>query len=201
MAIISYQSERDRYISFKLVQRFCLNHIELKFLALYFTLTKFQTRTQSMRYGLVQIYLNRFNLHFRKYENIFIQPHSESLFEFVFRILQIHLTFVYRRTSRSKIQFGLILVAMMIPYQVTQVPLYILMVQKFSMTNTYAAMILPGLCTAYNIFLCKQFFSGLPTPLIESAKIEGCNQFQIFVKIVLPLAKTCLLYTSDAADE
>ena len=60
------------------------------------------------------------------------------------------------------------------------------------MTNTYAAMILPGLCTAYNIFLCKQFFSGLPTPLIESAKIEGCNQFQIFVKIVLPLAKTVL---------
>lgn len=95
------------------------------------------------------------------------------------------------RFKGSKILFGLILVAMMIPYQVTQVPLYILMVQKFSMTNTYAAMILPGLCTAYNIFLCKQFFSGLPTPLIESAKIEGCNQFQIFVKIVLPLPKPC----------
>ena len=88
--------------------------------------------------------------------------------------------------------FGLILVAMMIPYQVTQVPLYILMVQKFSMTNTYAAMILPSLCTAYNIFLCKQFFSGLPTPLIESAKIEGCNQFQVFTLIILPLAKTVL---------
>ena len=60
------------------------------------------------------------------------------------------------------------------------------------MTNTYAAMILPGLCTAYNIFLCKQFFSGLPTPLIESAKIAGCNQFQIFIKIILPLSKTVL---------
>ena len=92
----------------------------------------------------------------------------------------------------SGILFAMILVAMMIPYQVTQVPLYILMVRKFSMTNTYAAMILPGLCTAYNIFLCKQFFTGLPTPLIESAKIEGCNQFQIFVKIILPLAKTVL---------
>lgn len=88
--------------------------------------------------------------------------------------------------------FAMILVAMMIPYQVTQVPLYILMVRKFSLTNTYWAMILPGLCTAYNIFLCKQFFTGLPTPLIESAKIEGCNQFQIYVKIILPLAKTVL---------
>ena len=96
------------------------------------------------------------------------------------------------RCKGSKLLFGSILVAMMIPYQVTQVPLYILIVKEFKMTNTYAAMILPSICTAYNIFLCKQFFTGLPTPLIESAKIEGCNQFQIFSKIILPLAKTVL---------
>lgn len=96
------------------------------------------------------------------------------------------------RFKGSNFLFATILVAMMIPYQVTQVPLYILIVKEFKMTNTYAAMILPSICTAYNIFLCKQFFTGLPTPLIESAKIEGCNQFQIFSKIILPLAKTVL---------
>lgn len=96
------------------------------------------------------------------------------------------------RFKGSKLLFATILVAMMIPYQVTQVPLYILIVKEFKMTNTYAAMILPSICTAYNTFLCKQFFTGLPTPLIESAKIEGCNQFQIFSKIILPLAKTVL---------
>ena len=96
------------------------------------------------------------------------------------------------RFKGSKLLFATILVAMMIPYQVTQVPLYILIVKEFKMTNTYAAMILPSICTAYNIFLCKQFFTGLPTPLIESATIEGCNQFQIFSKIILPLAKTVL---------
>ena len=96
------------------------------------------------------------------------------------------------RFKGSKFLFATILVAMMIPYQVTQVPRYILIVKEFKMTNTYAAMILPSICTAYNIFLCKQFFTGLPTPLIESAKIEGCNQFQIFTKIILPLAKTVL---------
>lgn len=96
------------------------------------------------------------------------------------------------RFKGSNILFAAVLVAMMIPYQVTQVPLYILMVKQFKMTDTYAAMILPSLCTAYNIFLCKQFFTGLPTPLIESAKIEGCNQFQIFIKIILPLSKTVL---------
>lgn len=96
------------------------------------------------------------------------------------------------RFKGSGVLFAAVLVAMMIPYQVTQVPLYILMVKQFKMTDTYAAMILPSLCTAYNIFLCKQFFTGLPTPLIESAKIEGCNQFQIFIKIILPLSKTVL---------
>ena len=101
--------------------------------------------------------------------------------------------------------FGLILVAMMIPYQVTQVPLYILIANKLHMTNTYAAMILPGVVTSYNIFLAKQFFTSIPTPLIESAKLDGidnsyfeaaeldgCSQLGIFVRIILPLSKTVL---------
>lgn len=88
--------------------------------------------------------------------------------------------------------FFMILVAMMIPYQVTQVPLYILIVKQFKMTNTYAALILPSICTSYNIFLSKQFFSSIPTALIESAKIEGCGQFKTYWLIVLPLSKTIL---------
>ena len=56
------------------------------------------------------------------------------------------------RFKGSNFLFATILVAMMIPYQVTQVPLYILIVKEFKMTNTYAAMILPSICTAYNIF-------------------------------------------------
>lgn len=88
--------------------------------------------------------------------------------------------------------FFVILLSMMIPYQVTQVPLYILIVKNFHMTNTYPALILPGMCTAYNIFMAKQFFQGIPTALIESAKIEGCSQLMIFNKIILPLSKTIL---------
>ena len=81
-----------------------------------------------------------------------------------------------------KWMFAMILVAMMIPYQVTQVPLYILIANKLKMTNTYAALILPGVVTSYNIFLAKQFFTSIPTPLIESAKLDGCHQFKIFYK-------------------
>mgnify|MGYP002309733793 CR=1 FL=1 len=92
--------------------------------------------------------------------------------------------------------FGLILVAMMIPYQVTQVPLYILIANKLHMTNTYAAMILPGVVTSYNIFLAKQSFTSIPTPLIESAKLDGCNQLGIFVRIILPLSAPVLASVS-----
>lgn len=92
----------------------------------------------------------------------------------------------------SKLLFALLLVAMMIPYQVTQVPLYILIVNTFHIQNTYSALILPGLVTVYNIFLAKQFMSSIPKEILECAKIEGCNQFQTFFKIVLPLSKTIL---------
>ena len=88
--------------------------------------------------------------------------------------------------------FGMLLVAMMSPYQVTQGPLYILIANKLKMTNTFAALILPGVVTSYNIFLAKQFFTSIPTPLIESAKLDGCSQPKIFVSIILPRSKTVL---------
>lgn len=88
--------------------------------------------------------------------------------------------------------FTLLLIAMMIPYQVTQVPLYILIVNIFQIQNTYSALILPGLVTVYNIFLAKQFMSSIPTEVLECAKIEGCNQFQVYFRIILPLSKTVL---------
>lgn len=88
--------------------------------------------------------------------------------------------------------FSLLLCSMMIPYQVVQVPLYILIVNTFKIANTYSSLVLPGLCGVYNIFLAKQFMSSLPNEIIECAKIEGCNQLQIFTKIIFPLSKTVL---------
>ena len=88
--------------------------------------------------------------------------------------------------------FFLLLVAMMVPYQVTQVPLYILVVNVLQMQDTYPALIAPTLVTCYNVFLAKQFFTSLPTSIIESAKIEGCSQPQIVWKIIMPLSKTIL---------
>ena len=88
--------------------------------------------------------------------------------------------------------FWALLCAMMVPYQAIQVPLYILVVNVLKISNTYSALILPGLCGIYNVFLAKQFMSSLPTEIIEYAKVEGCNQLQIFFKIIVPLSKTVL---------
>ncbi|UNK20661.1 carbohydrate ABC transporter permease [Paenibacillus sp. N3/727] len=96
------------------------------------------------------------------------------------------------RFKGRAVLFSVLLVSMMIPYQVTQVPLYILIVNTFQIQNTYTAMIVPGLVTVYNIFLAKQFMGSIPSEVLECAKIEGCNQFQIYFKIVLPLSKTVL---------
>lgn len=88
--------------------------------------------------------------------------------------------------------FFMLLVAMMVPYQVTQVPLYILVVNMLKLQDTYVALIAPTLVTCYNVFLAKQFFTSLPTSIIESARIEGCSQPLIVWKIIMPLSKTIL---------
>lgn len=90
------------------------------------------------------------------------------------------------------ILFAVLLAAMMIPYQVTQVPLYILIVNIFEIQNTYKALILPSIVTVYNIFLAKQFMSSIPREILESAKVEGANQFKIFITIIMPLSKTVM---------
>lgn len=100
--------------------------------------------------------------------------------------------FAKLRFPGSKVLFFLLLVAMMVPYQVTQVPLYMLVVNKLHLQDTYTALILPSIISCYNVFMAKQFFTSLPTPIIEAAIVDGCSQPGIVARIVLPLSKTIL---------
>ena len=92
----------------------------------------------------------------------------------------------------KRILFFFILFSMMVPYQVTQVPLYILVSNILNLQDTYTALIVPSLVTCYNVFLAKQFIGSIPTVLIEAAKIEGCSQPKLLMSIILPLSKTVL---------
>ncbi|WP_123040706.1 carbohydrate ABC transporter permease [Cohnella candidum] len=128
---------------------------------------------------------------FRWIWNSLIVAGSVMVFNVIFATMA-GFAFSKLRFKGRSLLFTMLLVAMMIPYQVTQVPLYILIVNIFDIQNTYGALILPGLVTVYNIFLAKQFMSSIPNEILESAKVEGANQFQIYWKIIMPLSKTVM---------
>ncbi|WEK54989.1 MAG: carbohydrate ABC transporter permease [Candidatus Cohnella colombiensis] len=100
--------------------------------------------------------------------------------------------FAKMKFKGKNILFAILLGSMMIPGQVTQVPLYILVVNIFELQNTYTALIMPSIVTVYNIFLVKQFMTSIPKEIIEAAKIEGCSQPKIFWYIIMPLSKTVM---------
>lgn len=88
--------------------------------------------------------------------------------------------------------FILFLSVLMVPPQAFIIPQYQI-ISSLGLTNTLTALVLPGLFSAFGTFLLRQFFMTLPDDLEEAAKIDGCNQFQIYWKIMLPLAKPGLI--------
>lgn len=88
--------------------------------------------------------------------------------------------------------FYFVLLTMMIPFQVFMIPLFI-EINQLGLLDTYAGLIIPRMTTAFGIFMMRSFFVGLPKDLEEAARIDGLNEFQIFLKIMLPLAKPAFL--------
>lgn len=89
--------------------------------------------------------------------------------------------------KNKELLFFLILVSMMIPPQVNIVPLFFIM-KQFHWIDTYWALIVPGLFGGFGVFMMRQWFKGLPDDMESSAKIDGCNTFEVFWKIAMPLA-------------
>ncbi len=92
--------------------------------------------------------------------------------------------------GRDKLFFGY-LATMMIPGTVTMIPVFILM-KIMGWLDTYKALILPGMFTAYGTFMLRQFFMTLPHDLEDAAKIDGCSLFGIYWRVILPLSKPAL---------
>jgi multiple sugar transport system permease protein len=87
--------------------------------------------------------------------------------------------------------FILVLATMMIPGQVTMIPVYLIL-NQMGLTNTYLGIVLPGLTGAFGIFLFRQFFSGISESLFEAARLDGASEFYIFFRIALPLSRPIL---------
>jgi multiple sugar transport system permease protein len=94
--------------------------------------------------------------------------------------------FARLRFRGRDVLFFMFLASMMVPGQVTTIPLFIL-VRRFGLIDTHAALILPALTSAFGIFLLRQFFMTLPSELMDAAKIDGAGFFYIYWRITLPL--------------
>ena len=87
--------------------------------------------------------------------------------------------------------FAMILATMMIPFFVILIPVFYV-VKQFGWTNNYAGLIMPGLVSAYGIFMMRQFILTLPDELLDAARIDGANEFRIYWQIILPLTGPAL---------
>ena len=88
----------------------------------------------------------------------------------------------------SNVLFLLYLATMMIPSQVTLIPKFVLF-NKMGLTGTHLTLILPGLITITGTFLMRQYFMQIPDELRESARVDGANEYVIWARIMVPIAK------------
>ncbi|KIY21799.1 sugar ABC transporter permease [Mesobacillus subterraneus] len=91
----------------------------------------------------------------------------------------------------SKQLFFMVLATMMIPGQVTMIPVYLIL-NQMHLINTMAGIVLPGLVGAFGIFLFRQFMTTIPDELLEAARLDGAGELRVFWQIVLPMTKPIL---------
>ncbi|MFA5339027.1 MAG: carbohydrate ABC transporter permease [Candidatus Omnitrophota bacterium] len=96
----------------------------------------------------------------------------------------------HRFFGRDKL-FLLLVGSMMIPWQVNLIPSFVI-VKKFGWLNSFYGLIIPAMSGAFGIFLMRQFIMNIPDDLIDAAKIDGCSEFTIYRRVILPLIQPAL---------
>ena len=91
----------------------------------------------------------------------------------------------------STVIFLLILATLIIPFQITMIPTFIVM-HDLHLNDTLGALIVPNLVTPFGVFLMRQFFVNLPIEVEEAARIDGCSRFGVLLHVATPLAKPAL---------
>jgi len=87
--------------------------------------------------------------------------------------------------------FIFVLIALMLPFQVTFIPLYVT-VQSLGMLDSFSGLIIPRATNAFGIFMLRQFFNGIPREFDDAARIDGASEFYIYSRIILPLSGPAL---------
>ncbi len=99
--------------------------------------------------------------------------------------------FARMETKFRSIVFFTYIILMLMPYQVTLVPNYIVL-NKMSLLDTRWAIILPGIFSPFSVFILTKFMKRIPSAVVEAAKLDGCSEWKIFSRIYLPLCRSTL---------
>lgn len=138
-----------------------------------FTTQNYETILTDESLPLARIY---FNSIFVAVSNVITQTFTSALFGYVFA--KFH--FRYKR-----LLFWYIVATMMIPFQLTMIPSYLILLQ-FNLTNNLLGLVILSWFNAFGIFLMRQFMINIPDELLDAARVDGANEWQIFLRIVLP---------------
>ena len=99
--------------------------------------------------------------------------------------------FAKMRFPKSDLLLKVFLATMMIPTQVTIIPLFVVM-NKMGLINTYPSVILPSIFRPFAVFLLTKCMRRIPSGIIEAAKVDGAGEWMIFTKMCLPLCKSAI---------
>ena len=114
------------------------------------------------------------------------------LFTIVFGLLAGYALAVMHFRGRQTVLSGVILV-LVIPFQLLQIPLYVLIVRGYGLGDTYIGMILPFAINSTAVFIFRQFFLQLPKELFEAARIDGAGEMGTMLRVAIPLARPAIL--------
>lgn len=98
----------------------------------------------------------------------------------------------FNKCKLRKIIFGIYMVLMVMPFQVSMVSNY-LVLDKLHILNTRFSIILPAIFSTFPVFILYQFFKGIPKEIIEAGQIDGANDFQIFISIAIPMGRSGII--------
>ena len=124
------------------------------------------------------------------FKNSVIVTLSIIVLQFLFMIPAAYAFAKYDFRGKSAL-FSLVLLAIMIPTQVTFIPVY-LMMADWGLIDTLLPQIIPFLANAFGIFLLRQYFMQLPNEIIESARLDNASEFKIMMKIMVPMSKPAM---------
>ena len=114
------------------------------------------------------------------------------LFTVLFGLLAGYALAVMHFRGRQTVLSSVILV-LVVPFQLLQIPLYVLIVRGYGLGNTYIGMILPFAINSTAVFIFRQFFLQLPREMFEAAYIDGTSELRTMLRIAIPLARPAIL--------